>query len=301
MPEEPPWIAESLAAAGAISELVGKVKVAGKTTFVLNMSRRVLDGEPFMGLRTMKTPVVYLTEQPEASFRQALRRARLDHRDDFHVLHWHQTAGVPWEEVAQTAVRKAREIGAKLLIVDTLGQFAGLRGDAENSSGEALAAIKPLQLAAAEGIAVIVVRHERKSGGDPGDAARGSSAFAGAVDIILTLRRVSGGANTARELSILSRFDGANDKLVIDYQDGEYVALGTEVAVKKQRAKDAILAAAPDSEGDAKATHEFLEDAGVKGTTGKEALTEIHRAGSLTRVGQGVSGDPYRYWRPPES
>jgi hypothetical protein len=42
-------------------------------------------------------------------------------------------------------------VGAGVLIVDTVSQFAGLRGDAENNSGDALAAVEPLQAAAAEG------------------------------------------------------------------------------------------------------------------------------------------------------
>ena len=50
--------------------------------------------------------------------------------------------------------------------------------------------MKPLQLAAADGLGVVVGRHERKSGGDIGDSARGSSAFGGAVDTIITISRL---------------------------------------------------------------------------------------------------------------
>ena len=37
-------------------------------------------------------------------------------------------------------------------------QFAGLRGDAENNSGDALMAVEPLQWSAARGLAPIAVR-----------------------------------------------------------------------------------------------------------------------------------------------
>ncbi|HEY5484444.1 MAG TPA: hypothetical protein VIK31_11660, partial [Propionibacteriaceae bacterium] len=57
--------------------------------------------------------------------------------------------------------------------MDTLPQFAGLRGDAENNSGDALEAIGPLQLLAADGFAILVTRHDRKSGGEVGESARG--------------------------------------------------------------------------------------------------------------------------------
>lgn len=43
---------------------------------------------------------------------------------------------------------------------------------------------------AAGGRAVLLVRHDRKSGGDIGDSGRGSNALTGAVDIVLNLARM---------------------------------------------------------------------------------------------------------------
>lgn len=86
-----PWIAEPWVAAGSITELDGKIKAGGKTTWLLALSRKVLDGEPFMGLPTTKSPVVFLTEQPMSSFREALRRADLLDREDFKVLQYQDT------------------------------------------------------------------------------------------------------------------------------------------------------------------------------------------------------------------
>ena len=59
------------------------------------------------------------------------------------------------------AIARAREIGARLLIVDTLPGLAGLKGDAENSAGHAIAALRPLQEADAPGLARLVIRHTR--------------------------------------------------------------------------------------------------------------------------------------------
>jgi hypothetical protein len=184
-PAKPDWVAEGWAAVGAITEVDGKVKLAGKTTWTTHLCRAALDGRPFMGKPTTKTPVVYLTEQSPATFREALRRAGLLDREDFAVLCRHDTIGVPWPEVVAAARAKCRELGARLLVVDTLPQFAGVRGDAENNAGAALEAVAPLQVAAGDGLAVIVLRHERKSGGEVGDSGRGSSAYSGACDIVL--------------------------------------------------------------------------------------------------------------------
>ena len=122
-------------------------------------------------------------------------------------------------------------------------QFAGLKGDGENSATAALVAMQPLQEAAAtHSLAVIMVRHERKSGGEVGDAGRGSTAFAGAEDIIVSIRRAEGNSRpTIRELHALSRFDETPDVLVIELTHEGYVSLGTKAAVAEAEAREAIL------------------------------------------------------------
>src|SRR5207302_5356744 len=109
------------------------------------------------------------------------------------VLSWHQAIGLAWPKVAAAAIEECQRRGARALVVDTLGQWAGIRGEGENSAGDALEAVRPLQEAASlHGIAVLIIRHARKGGGEVGDDGRGSSAFAGAVDIVVSLRRPEG-------------------------------------------------------------------------------------------------------------
>src|ERR1039457_100679 len=86
-----PWIVPPFVASGAITEIDGKVKVAGKTTFVTHFVQSVLNGSPFLGQPTTKTKVVYLTEQLIVSFRAAMERAGLLGRRDFTVLLWADT------------------------------------------------------------------------------------------------------------------------------------------------------------------------------------------------------------------
>ena len=142
-------------------------------------------------------------------------------------------------------------------------------------------------------------RHERKAGGDAGDSGRVSSAWGGVTDIIISIRRGEGHTSpTVRVLQSLSRFDETPDKLVIDLQDGEYVAVGTETQVAQQHAREAILAVAPDSEAEAKRVADIVEDAeGVKTTIGKAAIAELFHEGRLQRGGSGKKNDAYRYWR----
>jgi len=297
-----PWIAKPWVAGGSITEIVGKVKQSGKTTFLARLVAAVLDGREFLGQSTLRSPVVFLTEQSQTSFREILRRAGLLGREDLVLLSWQDTLGTPWNEVAAAGVEEAKRRGARLLVVDTLGQFAGLRGDAENSAGDALEAIQPLQIAAVESIGVIVVRHERKSGGDVGDSGRGSSAFAGAMDIVLALRRPNKNKRrTIRQIEALSRFDETPSELMIELTDEGYVALGSQKDVAQQEARESILRVAPSGEAHGLSLDELLTRLpGVRRTVAQKALEKMAASSELKRIGAGKKGNPFRWYRLPE-
>jgi len=76
-PATAPYIVNGLLARGALTELAGKVKSSGKTTFALALVRAVTSGRLFAGLSTTRTGVVYLTEQGSSSLLPALHRAGL--------------------------------------------------------------------------------------------------------------------------------------------------------------------------------------------------------------------------------
>ena len=306
-PNAVPWMVKPWVAEGALTEVEGKIKAAGKTTFVLAMCPAALEGEPFMGEPTTPTPVVYLTEQPRTTFREGLRRAGLLERDDFSVLFRFDALDLSWPETVELAAQECVRVGAKLLVVDTLGPFAGLEGDGENSAGNAQAAIAPLQIVAQrEKLAVVIVRHSRKGGGEVGESGRGSSAFGGAVDLMLSLRRRGGGApKTQRIIHTLSRFDETPDDLVVDLVDGQYVALGSEDDSSRETIKASQLAVLAD--GSSLTDDELLEavqsdlgEEAVKESTHRRARDEQLATDALHRVGQGKKGDPYRYQIEPD-
>lgn len=301
-PETTEWCAPPWVAKGAITEIDGKIKAAGKTTFVSHMARSIVSGEPFLGELTEKTKVVYLTEQSPASFRKVLERARLTECEDLLVLFWHEVTGWEWPEMTQLAAKKALEVGASVLIVDTVGQFAGIKGDSENSAGAALEAMKPLQEAAAQGLAVVITRHERKGGGEVGESARGSSAFGGAVDIILSIRRAEGNVRpSVRVIESLSRFDETPDKLVIELTAQGYKSLGDATAFAEKEAEDAILEMLPSKPENAVTTADVvdkLKEQDIKRTIVTNTLARLSDTGAALRVGEGKKGNPYRYYKP---
>jgi hypothetical protein len=194
-------------------------------------------------------------------------------------------------------VKECRKRNAKLLVVDTLPQFAGLTGDSENNAGNALEALRPLQQAAAQGIGVVIVRHERKSGGSIGDSARGSSAFAGAVDIILSVRRPEGNQpRNVRLIQTLSRFD-ATDDLLVELTDDGYHALGAPGEAAKELAEAEVLSAIPKSRKDAATIEDLVDAAGKKRAHLQRLLDALLKDEKISRLGKGRKGDPHRYFR----
>ncbi len=285
------WIIEGFATEGSVTEFTGKAKQGGKTTFLLAGIRRILDGAEFLGHPTQKCSVVYLTEERPKTFNQALKRADLLGRADLHILYWSDAANTPWPSIVRAAVKKASEVEAKMIVIDTVSQWAGFKGEEENSAGAAMEALRPVQEASATGLAVIVVRHERKSGGVVGEAARGSSAFAGAADIVISIRRPEGNTKpTLRTLQTLSRFDKVPPDLV-ELTDHGYVIVGgdtTDLAVEGIRN---MLS----NSGAALTVDEMMEASGLKRTTVQDAIKRLVNDKLAVRLAGGVKGTPFRY------
>src|SRR4029077_5567306 len=221
--EQIAWFAQGIVGGGLITEFDGAAKRAGKTTFLLGMVRAILTGTDFIGQPTTYSPVLYLTEQSPASFRRNLARAGLLDRSDLRALHWPRAVGHEWEYIVERARYAAQQMGAHVLIIDTLGQFSGIRGEEENRSGVALEKMEALQAATMDGLAVVISRHDRKSGGEVGTSGRGSSAWGGVADIILHLLRLPGeqeGKERQRLLEGIGRFEEAPEKLLIELVQG---------------------------------------------------------------------------------
>lgn len=296
-PETPEWIAQPYVARGAVTELSAKIKT-GKTTIMLSLVNAVRRGEPFLGQPTTRTPVVILTEERPSTFRAAMARTGLLDAADIHVLFRSEANGTPWPDVVDAARAKAHEVGAGLLIVDTLSDWASIAGDEENSSGAALEAMRPVHAAAADGLAVIIVRHDRKSGGDVGDSARGSSAFGGAADVLLSLRRADGqGHPDRRVLHAVGRFDDIPPHLVIELRDGQYVPLGDEAAIEVRAARMFIAYALREAK-EPLTEKQILDKIGdqVSRSTFQRAIKAMCEDQEATKSpGFGASGRAYGY------
>ncbi len=297
----PDWIIEGYVARGAITELSAKPKV-GKTHFTLDAVRATLDGEDFLERPTLTVPVLYLTEEREATFTQALKRVGLDQTEDLSIIYRYAVRGRSWPEIGAEVLAVALEIGAGLVVCDTLPDWASLSGDAENNSGAALEAMRPLQELAAAKLAVLVLRHERKSGGELGDAARGSSAFAGAADVLVTLRRRQGQAHpNQRELAAVGRFSDIPPRRYVELDGSDhYVDLGDDAAVARKEALRICWDLLPTSSDEA-VPMERLE-AAAEGSCSRPTLVRVLReleaeqVVSKARGAGSASNRQFGYW-----
>jgi hypothetical protein len=241
-PEAPDWLVTGYLAGGAVTELTGPPKQAGKTTLAAYLFGAILDGTKVIGQQTNKSGVLVLTEQTATTLREPLDAAGLLDREDLAFVRWHSHRGMPFAEVVAQAAKECVRRGWRVLAIDTIGQWAGIHGDAENHAGAALAAMEPCQEAAGMGLAVLVIRHDRKAGGAVGESGRGSNAFSGAVDVVLQLTRPEGNAPpTHRVLSALSRFRETPHRVIVDLTPDGYICLGDVQAVVANSVRQAIL------------------------------------------------------------
>ncbi len=309
------WIHADYLAASTTTQLSGAPKLAGKTTFALCLADAVARGAEFIGRPTKKGVVVYLTEQTKGSFKMSARRTGVLANPDVHLLLRSLVWSHEWADIIREAIAYCLEIGAVLLIIDTLGRWASLLGDTENDSGPALEIMQPLDEAAAAGLAVLVVRHDRKdASGNIVDAGRGSNAYAGAFDQLLSLKRVGGaGHDNRRKLCSEGRFEETPRELVVEYVGGTFVDRGTEANVESAEVSATVLAVLADAD-EARTFDHLLEACGgpARETTlqrvlGTEGNPDKGKAPSglvgdglvLRRKGAGAaSAKAYGYWLP---
>jgi hypothetical protein len=284
---EPEWIWERLVAPGSLTLLAGQPKV-GKSTLLYGLLGAMSDGAPFLDRPTRQASALILSEEPREAIHAKVARFGGQHhgvaRADLRAFTWP-------EQIAQ-ATEYALAHGAALVVVDTLAELAGLRGEDENDAGAILGALDPLKAAAEQGLAVLIVHHQRKSGGRYGAGVRGSGALVAAVDVSAELNR--GNKSTSRTLTYLSRFDDETH-LALNLTPGGYVA------VRSREDEDFACVLAIIDRAGAASTPE-LKDAlseNITPSTIERRLQKMHSAALIDLVrGTGTKNDPHVWSRP---
>lgn len=295
VPEQPPYAVEELLIFGAITELTARIK-AGKSTFIGAMLYAMRNQEPLIGLDTNPANILYLTEEGPHTFSTMLGKTQLIDADNIHVLmRGAAPKGLTWPQmITDVVLPRAIETESMVVIVDTLSRWVGLRGDEENQTGAAQAAMEPLEELRQAGMAVLTVHHGRKGGGEIGENTRGASAWGGVADIILSLDNphTEGHANR-RILESLGRFHDPG-KWTIDLDHGEYRLISTGDMAERDFAKKAILEMGEEPHSKA----DLAKITGFTASTIDRALADLVKTNRVVRVGSGHRHDPFLFFSP---
>jgi len=242
--------------------------------------------------------VIYLTEQSLHVFAADAAAVGILGSPDLHVLTRQDAGSLEWSEIVDGVLAYALAHDVALVVVDTADVWMLKPGDDANDSVVAEAAVRELRRLA-DHAAVLLLRHERKGGGDIADSARGSSAFSGAVDALMVLRRTSGPDNR-RELETVARavLPGVPARLVIDLEGDRYFVRGSAADVARQEARAALVDHLPVSRESALTADELREAADTTKTLTDNILRELVRDGHACREkGAGTaSSRAYAYW-----
>ena len=189
MTEDTPtdFVIEGLLRAGGTTILIGEPKL-GKSQMSLDLALAVSRGEAFVGLATKKGRVIYYAlEDGEDIIRDRIKSRGLTGLDE--DLYIGTTPPVV-EDSTALLEEHIDLFQPTMVIIDTLRAMSVSTGKSENEASFADSIYRIAKVARERGVAAIIVHHTVKATtGNPITDARGTSAIAGAVDVVAGLYR----------------------------------------------------------------------------------------------------------------
>jgi hypothetical protein len=300
------WVWRGYLAAGSITLLISQWK-SGKTTLASILIARMKAGGLFAGLPVMPGRAIVVSEESPDLWR--LRSQKLDFGD--HVGWFCRPfRGRPHPFEWQALMDRIAELHAqrplRLIVIDPFVAF--LPGYAESDAAGVLETLMPLQRLASQGIAVLILHHPKKGETRPGQAARGTGALAGYVDIVLEMDspRRRWDTDRRRRLRAYSRYDETPRRLLMELTPDatDYLAAAPppEDPDTQWPLLRSILANAP-----AGLTRQEIRDAWPAGAPAPDDVSlwrYLQRAvtrGDLHQSGHGRKRSPFRYHLSPQA
>jgi RecA-family ATPase len=200
----PPWLIDQMIPAGALTIIAGRPKLSKKSWLAMLMGMVMSSGTESAGLRpTARIPVLYISlEGAPFSTAERFKMLEAGHKiplttcsDMFFSLN--EGFFLDEDKMVTELCRFIVDKSIQCVIIDTFAK--AFTGD-ENSSRDVGAAMRGVTKILSAGCAVVLVHHLRKvqhSAGksgedmfDPDSGLRGSSALAGAMDQIISIKNV---------------------------------------------------------------------------------------------------------------
>jgi hypothetical protein len=277
---------------------------AGKSTLVSVLLARMKTGGTIAGLPVSAGRAVVISEEPPEKWIERSQLVDLDGHVDWFCLPF---TGTPtqeaWLELLGRIACLHEEKPIALLVIDSLSNLSPMRS--ENDAVQMLRPLKPLRRLTERGVCVLIAHHPKKGPTLPGQAARGSGALAGFVDIIVEMHPVSRRPDDRRRLlRSFSRHSATPPSLVIEWtSDGtDYRSLGTSAELSYEHGWPLLHAILDQSEGPL--TRRTILSRWPESAVAPAKLTLwkwLSRAvqeGRVLQAGRGNRRDPFRYQLP---
>jgi hypothetical protein len=222
------WLWHGYLAAGEVTLLTSQWET-GKSTLISVLLARLKTGGTLAGLPLRPGKAVVVSEESPLTWYERSQVLAFDNHVRWFCRPFRGKPRPPeWLALLEQITRLHEQRGLDLVVLDALAKLSPLKS--ENDAGEMLSALLPLQRLTARGFCVLVAHHPRKGAVVPGQAARGSGALSGYVDIIIEMQRLTwrSAKDRRRRLRAYSRHEATPPRWVIELApDGtDYRALG---------------------------------------------------------------------------
>jgi DNA polymerase I-like protein with 3'-5' exonuclease and polymerase domains len=290
------WICPMFMRAGEITLLAGASKRSGKTTLIMHMLKAIQAGEEFMGMGTVPTGALVLTEQGN-NILEATTKAGIKDDDRILITPYKDVSTLKWDDLIARARVTCGERTLGLLVIDTLTAFSKLRGNEENLSGEIIQRMEAvLEAARVDGLHVTVIHHTGKDG-----EIRGSSAFEKDPDVIWILKRPPGAQHpNIRTLEGTGRYDSVNTSLNVALEADGYKQVGSSAKIEYEKAKAGLLEEITEGEENGNRRTEVMAklEEFVSKSTLQRALEDLIDRRAVREKKLKAPGSPHVLWRP---
>jgi hypothetical protein len=305
LPLTPPtWLWHGYLGPGKVTLLTSQWK-SGKTTLVARVLARLQQGGQLAGLAVAPGKAFVITEETRETWESRFRDLGISDQMDLLCRPFMtQPDKEQWLALIEAVAILHDRQGIDLVVIDLLSSF--LPAHTENSAGAMLECLRPLQRLTTAGLSVLLVHHPNKGRTVAGQAARGTGALPGFVDIILEMGYYSrpDDVDRRRRLVAFSRYDETPRHLLIELQpDGlDYAVLESGPEAASGESWQAVLGVLASSHH--KLTRQEILDRWSSESDKPDPTTLwrwLNRAvarGQVRQEGVGRPHDPFRYWLP---
>jgi predicted ATP-dependent serine protease len=247
------WFIPNWLAPGNLTLLSATPKT-GKSTLLLSLLLSLSCGGKFLGVEVPQKRVAFVCAEEGGPILKDRIEKMGGLNEDFLI---HLGPKILNESAGESLRQFVTEEQVDVLALDPLVR---LHNRKEDSSEAAIPVYLLVELARETGAAIILIHHDRKSGGEYGSQIRGSSAIFGAVDLAISMKRTSGQGHLV-EVSTIGRICADTDNIVIElHQEGLIWSLkGYAQDVKFDKDQKAILEALESGHTKLKEIAEFAE------------------------------------------